>query len=69
MASCPTEIGEKATSLTGKNSMVKNFTIKFFVRCQQQQKFFTTNYFHMNIFNNEFFPIEIWNYNTNIILI
>jgi len=47
MASCPTET---ATSLNWKNSMVKKF------HRQQRQKFFSMNYFHVIIFNNEFFP-------------
>jgi len=54
MVSCLTEM---ATSLNWKNSMVKKFHHKkIFIGCQQQRKIFTTNYFHMNIFNNEFFP-------------
>jgi len=46
-----------ATSLNWKKFNGKKFhCIKIFVECQQKQKFFTTNYFHVNIFNNEFFP-------------
>jgi len=40
----------------------KKFLVKKFHRMPATTKNFTTNYFHMNIFNNEFFP----NYSTYI---